>query len=268
LTPADAAKAAAKCYDENVILNKQFNRLESLVDHFYWSNLECEAIEHHITKGWIKCKLLHGYGYSVIIPDQLLLDQGGLKWIQPIGFTPNLIAKFSELNIVCDLRVYISCGQALRVRFVNSDLVRDLPDGSQLYRCELIGPMDLHEYAVGEAEFSSDNVPYVHLYHHTTKDACQKILAGAYFRTSSSNIQGTTKKFRNVAYVYFTPLDAIQTDSDLKMIAMAQGGKLELLRDGFVPPDILMPNYLETFKDDILQLVLLHQKTAAPVSRE
>jgi hypothetical protein len=180
--------------------------MESLVDHFYWSDLGCEAIEHEVTRGWIKCKLLHGNRYSLIIPDQLLLDHDGLKWIQPVGFMPNMIAKFSELNIVCDLCVYISCGQILHVRFVNSDLVRNLPDGSQLYRCELIGPVDLHEYAIGEAEFNSHSVPYLHLYHHTTKDACQMILAASYFRTGSSNIQGTTKKLE-LAYISEIDLD-------------------------------------------------------------
>ena len=234
--------------------NKRFNRMESSIGHFYSNNYGYESFENYKNSGWIKCRLLHGSGYSLIVPDQIFIDHEGLKWIQPLAFLPNRVFKFNENEITGLLVVDISCGHTIHVRFSNDGLVRDLQDGSQLYRCEINGPEDLQKFATGEAEWGSLDVPYLRLYHHTTADTCPKILNSGLFRTTSYNIQGTAKRLKNVTYAYFTPLDEIRFDSDLKMIAMAVGGVIELMRDGFVPPKLLMPNWQEDYKDDILEL--------------
>jgi len=238
----------------NLPVNKRFNRLESLHDHYYTFSFGSKPLQDHVTPGWIKCRLLHGLGYSAIVPDQIFIDHAGLKWIQPLAFLPNVLGKFSDDDIVCDVPVDISCGNTLRVRFHNYDLVRSFPDGSQLYTCELRGPGDLYEYVTGDAEWNPDGTPYLHLYHHTTKDACPKILGCGHFRTGNDNIQGVAKKLKNVAYAYFTPLDEIQKPNDLKKIAMAEGGEIELRRDGFTPPPTLGPNWRSQYKNDILVL--------------
>ncbi|MHC5024802.1 MAG: hypothetical protein ACYTGG_13010 [Planctomycetota bacterium] len=59
---------------------------------------------------------------------------------------------------------------------------------------------------------------------------------------------------KNVAYAYFTPLDAIRYDSDLKKIAMSAGGTIELCRDGVQLPPVLHPGDLDRYKHDILRL--------------
>ena len=252
-SPVPSGPGAGGAQD-NWIVNKRFNRIESALDHYYYSKYGSEPHQDHVTEGMIKCKLLHGQGYSLVIPDQLYVEHHGLKWIQPLAFARNQNTKFSEEEILCDLPIDISCGHTVRVRFFNRNLISNLPDGSQLYTCELRGPTGLHEYATGEAERNAEGTPYLRLHHHTTAETCPKIVASGYFRTGSYNIQGTAKQLKNVAYAYFTPLDAIKNDNDLKKIAMANGGKIEFRRDGFTPPTVLMPNYLETFKDDILQL--------------
>ncbi|MAX23843.1 MAG: hypothetical protein CMJ19_04990 [Phycisphaeraceae bacterium] len=233
-------------------VNKRFNRLESELDHFYCFNYGTEPPGDECKEGLVKCRLLHGMGCSLIVPDQIFLGADGSKWIQPLAFMANIIAKSSEDEIVCDLPVDISCGQTLRIRFYNHGLLANLDDGSQLYKCEIQGPSDLAEHATGDSCLGPEGVPYIRLYHHTTPVARDSIASSGHFRTSMWNIQGTRKKLVNVAYAYFTPLNQITCDNDLKMIAMATGGEIELRRDGFTPPEILLPDWRETFKDDVL----------------
>lgn len=234
--------------------NKRYNRWESQFDHCYFTEYGSAPQEEHLTQGMIKCRLLHGKDYSLVIPDQLYLTHKGLKWIQPLAFLANQINKFSEEHIQCVLHVDISCRQHVRVEFCSRDLKMNLLDGSQFYECNFFGPLNLHDYATGEAELNPVGLPYVRLYHHTTADSRLKILDSRHLRTGKYNIQGASKVLRNVAYAYFTPLDGIRNDNDLKQIAMAQGGALELRRDGFAPPPVLEPNFRTTFKDDILTL--------------
>ncbi len=237
-----------------MVENRRFNRRESSLDHYYYDNYGSAPRQEHRHAGWIKCRLLHGHRYSLIVPDQIFLDSHGLKWIQPLAFTAVMLAKLDDDKIYTTLGVDISCGHNIQVRFFSSDFVRNLSDGAQLFRCELLGPKDLYEYATGEAEWGMGDVPYLRLFHHTTRDARAKIAASGHFRTGPYNIQGTTKRLQNVAYAYFTPLDKITTDGDLRRIAMAPGGVIQLIRDGFTLPKVLMPGWEETYKNNILQL--------------
>jgi hypothetical protein len=104
-------------------------------------------------------------------------------------------------------------------------------------------------------------VPYLRLYHHTSRDAKQNIERSGEFWGSKWNIQGTHKKLTNVAYVYFTPLDSVVHPDDLKMIAMASDGLLTFTVDGFQPPGILMPGWENGYKDQILILPVYRAST-------
>lgn len=234
--------------------NRRFNRLETANDNHYYGNYGWAAREQNHIDGWIKCRLLHGPKHSLIVPDQLLLEHAGLKWIQPLAFTASMLGKIDEEQIVCELNMDISCGHSVRVRFFNHDFVRDFPDGSQLFKCEIIGAANLHEYSTGDAEWDAEKNLYLRLFHHTTSNFCKKIKSSGHFRTSPYNIQGTTKQLQNVSYTYLTPLDKIATDGDLKCIAMAREGVIQLCRDGFAVPKFLVPGWGEIYKNDILQL--------------
>lgn len=171
-----------------------------------------------------------------------------------MAFGPNILGKLSETEVVCDLGIDISCGHRIEIRFFNRDHVVDLADGSQVFRCRIKGPRDLHTFATGEAEWDGSSSPYLRLYHHTTSATVPLILESSHFRAGSYNIQGSSKQLINVAYTYVTPLDSIRNDNDLKKIAMSMGGTIELLRDGFTPPPVVGPDFLNQYKDDILQL--------------
>lgn len=234
--------------------NPRFNRAESSLDHLYYSGYGfrgCGGVEYD---GWIKCRLLHGAGYSLMVADQLYVQHDELFWIQPLAFGPNLLCKLSDTDVVCDLNIDVSCGHRLAVRFRNHDHVLDMADGSQLFKCRIRGPVDLCAFATGRARWEAGHPPYIELFHHTSAATVPAILSSLHFQTSPWNIQGSEKKLKNVGYAYFTPLDAIRTDTDLQKIAMAVGGHLELRRDGFVPPPVLPPDYLTRFGADILRL--------------
>lgn len=249
----EATKAAAGQGSSGTVENRRFSRKETAFDHYYYDNYGWAPRQRHPHLGWIKCRLLHGRGYSLIVPDLLFVDKNGLKWIQPLAFTAVFLAKLDKNTTVSTLYVDISCGHNVEVRFYNHQLVRSLADGSQLFRCEILGPVDLPEYATGDAEWGADDVPYLRLFHHTTTDSCGKIKVSGHFQTGPYNIQGTLKRLQNVAYAYFTPLDKITTDG-VRRIAMAPRGIIHLRRDGFTPPKILMPGWEKVYKDDILQL--------------
>ena len=201
-------------------LDKKYNRIVTPLSRMPLVDFGSEGVGGSTHGGYIKCKLAHGQGYSIILPDVLLIGAAGNKWIQPLTFGPNMLSKFGA-EIRCVMSVDISCGHRLLVNFSNRDIVSRLADGAELYRCTFQGPADLEDHATGDSVLSPESVPYLRLLHHTSSDAKQKILASEELWGSKWNIQGTSKTLTNVAYVYFTSLDAVETVDDLNMIAMA-----------------------------------------------
>jgi hypothetical protein len=57
------------------------------------------------------------------------------------------------------------------IDFFNSkDFITSLDDGSELYKCSLLGPPNLLKYATGTSQLVN-NVPFLKIYHHTTNAA-------------------------------------------------------------------------------------------------
>jgi hypothetical protein len=140
------------------------------------------------------------------------------------------------------------------VRFMGTPPLCAFDDGSHLYECEIIGRDDLLAHATGDACFDAELVPYLRLYHHTTNETRPKLLSSGHFRASDCNIQGTTKRLINVAYVYFTPLNAITTNDDLRKIAMSEDAIIALGRDGASVAEPLLPGEARNHPNDILEL--------------
>lgn len=242
--------------------NLRFNRLEINSRHFYLEQFGTRSLEYSRNPyaGFIKCKLAHGIQGSVIIPDQIYLRRKTLLWIQPLCFYPNLIL-FDEGKSICSLFVDISFGYTLEIKFKNSDFIRHFDDGSSLFKCQIYGPKDLKEYATGKACIKDDNSIYLYLFHHTTEKRKQQILQSGYLKASRWNIQGN-KSLNNVHYIYFTCLEQIKTDDDLRKIAMANDGKLRLKIDNSIAPQVLPINWKQQpYKNDILELEIFRQST-------
>lgn len=233
-------------------LNKRFNRLESQLDHFYFSELGGADFRFHY-EGILKCKLMHGEGHSIFVPDQIFLrynDSWG--WILPLAFHPHSIVRFSDF-IMVDLHVDISCRQTLRIRFRSNDFIRGHPDCSQSYLCEIAGPENLRDYVTGDARISEDDRPYIRLYHHTSVSSLESILESRRLRTGSCNFQGTTRNLKNIGYSYFTPIDRLLNDADLNQIAMSTEGKVTLLKDGIELPSIITSEWMRQNRNHILE---------------
>lgn len=184
---------------------------------------------------------------SIIVPDFLFLKNNGLKWIQPLAFNPNFLIE-NQKDIVCNIQVGISCGYTINIKFKSSDFIRKFKDGSELYKCTIIGPKDLESFITGEGEFKDDKTPFIKLYHHTQKEFKRKILESNYLKDSPWNVSGNLK-LKNAGYVYFTCLDEIKYQSDLQKIAMGERGKIKLITD--LKDDILI---LDVTKKDLSSL--------------
>jgi len=188
---------------------------------------------------------------SIIVPDMIILEGSPNAWIQPLHFLPNSLWENSE-DILAALWVDISCGQTVMVGFKSSDFVRRYEDGSELYRCEVVGPENLFDYATGPLVWENDR-PLVLLFHHTSEKARSAIIESGHFNSSSWNMQGT-KKLLNTAFVYFTPIPKLDCENCLGAVAMASKGIIRFRRDRPPFPPIFISHDLSIFSSDVLEL--------------
>jgi hypothetical protein len=180
-------------------------------------------------EGLLKVKLIHAQGYSLLMPDLLLMQgRDRWQWIQPKFFTACLmhfLKNFSTAALWVDPR---EGGPQLTVRFSSGQFVRRFDDGSHLYRCVITGTGDLEKLAAGTCIVTVAHDVLLDLFHHTTAEFKQAIETSGHFRASTWNVQGT-KKLQNVGYAYFTSLPAIRDDADLQRIAMSSQSYIYLM---------------------------------------
>lgn len=201
--------------------------------------------------GLIKIKLVHHTEFSIIVPDQLYLNDP-MVWFQPQTWLPSILTK-DDHNIWCQLTFDLNENLTVKANFNNSQLLNSFSDGSFLYECEISACENLPAAASGDwCLFESR--PFIKLYHHTNQDAKENIEKTQELWSSSWNIQGT-KELENIGYCYFTPLSKIQSEEDLRKIAMSPQRKLHFLRDGAEIPNAVPANWKKTFLvNDILEL--------------
>ncbi|ADD67845.1 hypothetical protein Dacet_1070 [Denitrovibrio acetiphilus DSM 12809] len=227
--------------------NLRFNRNEYRNKHQYLDDFtKIRSFDRNSYEGFIKCKLIHGKSYSIIVPDQIYVDiNGNLYWLQPFYFVASFIS-FYDAHELCTLNIDISYGANIEVKFNNTDKLNNLEDGSVLYKCTIHGPEYIYNYRTGYAKIV-DDIPYIELFHHTSVKAKKSILSSGSFNTSDWNIQGT-KKALNISYLYLTPLPIIKYSADLQQIAMSSIGKFPLRLDGnyTTNPDLLLDVYRES----------------------
>lgn len=219
------------------ILNKHFNRIETEYDHYYLNNTGDRSERDTTYTGYIKCKLAHGRGYSLLVPDVLLVDAALPYWIQPLHFLPCRLER-SEKAIAAWIPMDISAGQTVFATFLNKDFVRRFEDGSQLFRCRIQGPERLDEYATGTFVWGDGWRVNLDLFHHTRPEAKELITQSGYFTLSRWNIQGN-KHVESVNFVYFTCLPDVKMDDDLREIAMASDGKIQMIMDDHEVPTVI-----------------------------
>ncbi|MCW2236827.1 hypothetical protein [Azospirillum canadense] len=191
-----------------------------------------------IHEGYVKVKLAHARGFTVLLPDLLIADLGGWRWFQPQYFSAPLLSFFDDAGHA-EFNIEPAPGVKLLIGITRDRLVRSYADGSFLYRCRLAGPKRLKAFAAGTCSLDANHTVWLDLFHHTSADAAAAIRASEHFRGSRWNIQGT-KRLTNVEYAYFTSLPRISSRKHLERIAMATDGALRLITtNGVAPRDIL-----------------------------
>lgn len=200
-----------------------FNRFAKGRSHVYFSELGGSNERSNIVNGYVKCKLIHTTGESLIVPDLIILEEDEenyFKWIQPLSFFGCRLAITDNDTIHSSIVVDISNKQTIELRFSNNDFVRGYDDYSELYKCEIHAPKGLSEYATGTGYFKENFEPYIRLYHHTTAVAKESIMKSEHFYDSRGNFAGT-KELTSIGYLYLTCLDKIVNEADLQQVAMS-----------------------------------------------
>jgi hypothetical protein len=195
---------------------------------------EAEFIEHlrvirpNVIDGFIKLKLVHAEGMSLLIPDLLAVDFGGMRWFQAKFFYAPMLS-FWDGYAAADICIEISGGILVNVCFTSGGFVASLCDSSHVYRCVISNAADLTSSADGTCSLEPSGDFRLDLFHHTTDQAAEAIQASGRFLGSNWNVQGT-RELKNINYAYFTSLKRITSEQDLAKISMASTGFINLLK--------------------------------------
>lgn len=209
-------------------INHQFNRLE-YIDHAYRVHHGIEPLGKSYYDAVIKCKLVINRDYLNITPDliYIITAKNEFKWFQFFHFLPGIFD--SEKNFKSHNFIDISGGHKCIISFGKDDYIKKLADDSVLYKCKIRGPKNIRQYATGKGKIIN-GIPYIYLYHHTKDKFKKMILESKNLLGSKWNYQGN-KKLKNVEYCYFTSIDMMKMQSDLKMIAMSTDAQIKMIVD-------------------------------------
>lgn len=157
------------------------------------SPTEAEFIDHwremrpNVIDGFIKLKLVHAEGTSLLVPDLLAADFGGMCWFQPKFFyAPQL--SFWEGYAAANIGIEVSGGPLVNVAFTSGGFVASLSDSSQVYRCMISAPGDLGRSGDGTCSLESNGDFRLDLFHHTTDQAAEAIQASGHWVMSAWNL--------------------------------------------------------------------------------
>jgi hypothetical protein len=212
--------------------------------------------------GVIKLKMLHRRGATVLLPEVIVLGGTDPVWVQPHFFYAPSLA-FGDGDATASLRLgaldpnRAKPGLDLSVTFAKSDKCGSFADSSETYRCVVESEYSPNELATGEARVRSDGGLDLQLYHHTASGTLPVIQDSQQVRGSEWNYQGT-RKLENVHYAYFTSLRRIESEGDLRALAMASSGQLDFRLDTNhrAAPDLVIPVYRASTHDRDATLTL------------
>ncbi len=193
----------------------------------------------NVIDGFVKLKLIHGQGYTLLFPDRIYADIEGWKFFQPQYFGPCSIS-FFDAHAMGMVDVDTDQGDKLVIGFTRNNFIKNFDDGSQLFSCRIIAPNGLEERPSGVARQREDGGFDLALFHHTADETIELIRESGHVRGSSWNFQGS-RVLSNVNYAYFTSLKGVESLADLEKIAMASSGSLYMLLDNHVPPAGIVP---------------------------
>lgn len=178
---------------------------------------------------FLKLRLGHSANGSVLVPEQVFVEQSGWRFLRPSFFGPPILGFNVEPGLhIASFSLDVGDPRTIEplriIATIRSDeLIRRYDDGAQLYRCRIDGSLD--DIASGRARLLPDGDFALELLHITNPGAAAGISSSAEIWSSAWNLQGT-RKLKNVAYVYLTSLPDVRGEEDLRRIAMASDGKI------------------------------------------
>jgi hypothetical protein len=183
-----------------------------------------------IRHGYLKCRLVHRKGLSFILPDVLMTSGLTRQFISPQFFYPNRIAFFGGDGAadVCSIVMATIDQVDLEIAFFRRNLFKHCADGSFIYKCAYKTVNDV-PFPNGQGTWRRKGDTFeLALYHHTNEAGFHGIKSSGELWSSPWNIQGT-QKLKNIGYGYFTSLQHIKNELDLKEIAMSEDGVAHFL---------------------------------------
>ncbi|WP_152967618.1 hypothetical protein [Pannonibacter phragmitetus] len=180
-------------------------------------------------EGLVKLRLGHAAFGSMLLPEMIFLKRSDWHFFQPSFFGPPILGfNVGPDTHVARFSVDVGGPRAtdltrLIVEIRSDGLVKRYDDGAQLYSCLIDGPKRLTRFASGRCRRRSDDDFDLRLFHITNPKAFSGIVGSGELRSSRWNLQGT-RELGNVAYVYLTSLPAIDSEEDLRRIAMSSDG--------------------------------------------
>ena len=175
--------------------------------------------------GYLKCRLIHMKGKSVIQPDVLMCAGQEKMFVVPQFFFANWL-EFNEDNPNQEfgqLLVEMENKSLIKIIFFRREKKRVYADGSIVYRCRYLvisGPQTPRYH--GKWRKCGENFQLL-LFHHTNGRGYEGILSSRRIWGSNRNIDGQNS-ILNIKYGYFTSLPQIQNEIDLRSIAMSNSG--------------------------------------------
>ncbi len=240
--------------------NKRFFRIEAQNDNLYKPTnygVNYDASKEY--NGYIKCKLVHKKGESIILPELIIIGEKQFNWIQHFTFLMNLLVK-DGTEVVCSLMIDLAFGTTINIKFFNYDLIKVYQDNSSLFKCKIYGPEDLEEYFTGNGYFDDSMVPFLRLFHHTKDEFKEIIEITKILKSSKWNFQGT-KELTNINFIYFTCLEKVDRPADLRQIAMSSDGEIFLIKDDYNVPSIIPDNFAEIYDDGVVEIKVYREST-------
>ncbi len=205
--------------------------------------------------GFVKVKMLHREGATILLPEVVLIEEADLWWVQPqFVYAPLLMftEEDAEAVVRCaalDRRREVA-GLDLEIRLSAEDRQALLPDRSEVYRCRVSSDHPAEKLAVGTGRVVEGGGLDLRLYHHTLPETVPLIANSGVIWGSPWNYQGN-RQLSNVGYAYFTSLAAIGSEEDLRSIAMASDGQIGFRVDSNPSsnPDLVLDVYRESTRN-------------------
>ncbi len=176
-------------------------------------------------RGYIKCRLVHLLGSSIVMPDVLMVSGQKKYFFSPKFFLDNDI-RFTEpegASDFCIIPIELIGKVTVIVAFFRHDLVKRCTDHSFIYKC-VFRSSDGKPLPETQGVWQKRGDQFeLALYHHTNLEGARGIKSSNKINGSAWNIQGTAK-LKNIAYGYFTSVPRVSNAINLLEIGMSSYG--------------------------------------------